>query len=93
MDAAGYRDPCIFPDLKWEKVNFHCWIPQATFWVLVNNSMCHNGSKMASKLEKHHVSQSQHHPKDAVKKLITDEFLRWKREERWHRHPETGSSE
>jgi hypothetical protein len=39
----------IFPDLKRENENFHCRIPQAIFRVHVDNSICHNGSKVASK--------------------------------------------
>jgi hypothetical protein len=46
----------VFPDLKKENVDFHHRMPQTTFWVQINNSMCHNGSKVASKFEKHNVS-------------------------------------
>jgi hypothetical protein len=35
----------IFLDLKSESVNFHHPIPQATFWVHLDSSMCHNGQK------------------------------------------------
>jgi hypothetical protein len=52
----------IFPDLKRESVNFHRRIPQATLWVHVNNSIYDNGSKVASKIEKHHVSRLPHPP-------------------------------
>jgi transposase len=45
------------PDLKRENVNFHRRIPQATFWVHVDNSLSHHGSKVAPKFEKHHVSR------------------------------------
>jgi hypothetical protein len=38
----------IFSDLKRENLNFHRWIPQATFWVHMDNSMCHNWWKVAS---------------------------------------------
>jgi hypothetical protein len=50
----------ILPDLKRGNVNFHRRIPQATFWVHMDNSMCHNGSKVVSKFEKHHVSRLPH---------------------------------
>jgi hypothetical protein len=45
----------IFPDLKKEHVNFHRQIVHVTFSVPMDNSMWHNGSKVASKFEKHHV--------------------------------------
>jgi hypothetical protein len=50
----------IVPDLKRENVNFHRRIPQATFCRDADNSTCHNGSKMASKFEKHHASRLLH---------------------------------
>jgi hypothetical protein len=49
-----------FPDLKMESVNFHDRIPKATFWVHLDNSMWHNGSKVASEVEMHHVSPLPH---------------------------------
>jgi transposase len=52
----------IFPDLKRESVNFHRRILQATFWVHMDNSLCRNGKKVASKFEKHHVSRLPHPP-------------------------------
>jgi hypothetical protein len=51
-----------FPDLKRENVNFHRRIPHATFWVHVDNSLCHNKSKVAPKFERHLVSRSPHSP-------------------------------
>jgi hypothetical protein len=50
----------IFPDLEKQNVNSHRGIPQATFWVHMVNSMCHNGSEVTSKFEKHHVSRLPH---------------------------------
>jgi hypothetical protein len=38
----------VFPDLKKKNVNCHRWIPQMTFWVHMDNSMYHNGSKKTS---------------------------------------------
>jgi hypothetical protein len=45
----------IFPDLKRENVNFHRRVAQATSGIKMEDSMCHNESKVASKFEKHHV--------------------------------------
>jgi hypothetical protein len=50
----------IFPDLKRENVTFHRRIPQATFWVHMDNSICHNGSKVGSNFEKHDGSRLPH---------------------------------
>jgi hypothetical protein len=50
------------PDLKRENMNFHCRIPQATFWARMGNSICHNESKVASEFENHHVSRLPHRP-------------------------------
>jgi histone-lysine N-methyltransferase SETMAR len=52
----------IFPDLERENRNFHRRIPDATFCVHMDNSMCHNGSKVAAKFEKYHVIRSPHPP-------------------------------
>jgi hypothetical protein len=57
-----YLVDCIFPDLERENWNFHRRIPQATFWVHMENPMCPNGSKVASKFEKHRVSRLPTHP-------------------------------
>jgi hypothetical protein len=45
-----------FPNLKRENVNFRHWVTQATFWVQMGNSICHNGPKAASKFENVHIS-------------------------------------
>jgi hypothetical protein len=47
----------IFPNLKKRKRELHRWIPQPIFWVRLDNSICHGGSRAASKFEKHHVSR------------------------------------
>jgi hypothetical protein len=52
----------IFPDLEKGNVNFHRRIPQGTFSVHMNNSMSHNGLKLASKVEDHHVSRLPYSP-------------------------------
>jgi hypothetical protein len=52
----------IFLDFKRQKMNFHREIPQATFWVHVDNSMWHNESKVALKFKKYHVSRLPHPP-------------------------------
>jgi hypothetical protein len=39
-------------NLKRENMNFHRRILLATFWVHMDNSMCHNGSKVASEFAK-----------------------------------------
>jgi hypothetical protein len=46
----------MLPDLKRENMDFPRRIRQAPFWVHLDNSTCHSGSKLASKFEKHHVS-------------------------------------
>jgi hypothetical protein len=50
----------IFLDLKREHVNLHCWIPQATLWVHMDNSISQNESEVASQSEKHLVSRLQY---------------------------------
>jgi hypothetical protein len=50
----------FFPDLQRENVNFHRQISQATFLVHTDNSVCHNGSKVASKFENYHVPRLSH---------------------------------
>jgi hypothetical protein len=49
-----YFIDCVFPDLKTENLSFRGRTPLATFWVHMDNSMCHNESKVMSKLDKHH---------------------------------------
>jgi hypothetical protein len=61
IQPANFVD-CIFPSSKKEDVDFHRWIPQATFWVHMDNSICHNGSKMTSKFEEHRVSRLPYQP-------------------------------
>jgi hypothetical protein len=46
----------IFPDLKTENLNFRRRMPLATFWVHMDHSMCHNGSKVVSKFDKHNIA-------------------------------------
>jgi hypothetical protein len=46
----------VFLDLKTENRNFRRRIPRATFWVHMDNSMCHNGSKAVSKFDGHHIA-------------------------------------
>jgi hypothetical protein len=43
----------VFPDLKEENRRSHRRNPGSTFWVDMDNSMCHNGSKIESKVRKH----------------------------------------
>jgi hypothetical protein len=50
----------IFPDSKRGNVNFHWRVLQATYWMPMDNSLYHNGSKVVSKFEKHHVSRLPH---------------------------------
>jgi hypothetical protein len=46
----------VFPDLKTENLNFRRRMPLAIFWVHMDNSMCHSGSKVVSKFNKHHIA-------------------------------------
>jgi hypothetical protein len=50
----------VFPDLKTENLDFRRRIPLGMFWVHMNNSMCHNGSKVMSKFDKHHIARLPH---------------------------------
>jgi hypothetical protein len=52
----------IFPDLKSANLNFRRRKPGSTLWVHMDNSTCHNGSKVASKFEKHHIFRLPHPP-------------------------------
>jgi hypothetical protein len=47
----------MFPDFKTENWNFRRRMPLATFWVRMDNSMGHNGSKIVSKFDKHHIAR------------------------------------
>jgi hypothetical protein len=57
-----YFIDCIFSDLKKANVNSHRRKTGRTFWVAMDNSMCHNGSKITSKFAKHHLSRMPHPP-------------------------------
>jgi hypothetical protein len=46
----------VLPDLKTDTRNFRRRTPFATFWVHIDNSMCHNGSKF----DKHHIARLPH---------------------------------
>jgi hypothetical protein len=50
----------LFPDFKTENLIFRRRMSLATFWVHINNSMGHNGSKVASKFDKHHIARLPH---------------------------------
>jgi histone-lysine N-methyltransferase SETMAR len=52
----------VFPNLKTKNLNFRRRMPLATFWVHMDNSMCHNRSKVASKFDKHHIARLPHPP-------------------------------
>jgi hypothetical protein len=51
----------VFPDLKMDNRNFRRRMPPA-IWVHMDNSMCHNGSKVVSKCDKHHIARLPHPP-------------------------------
>jgi hypothetical protein len=46
----------LFPDLKTANQNFRRRMALATFWVHMNNSIGHNGSKVVSEFDKHHIA-------------------------------------
>jgi hypothetical protein len=52
----------IFPDFK--TVNLICQRQKIglTLWVHMKNSMCHNGSKVMSKIQKNRISRMPHPP-------------------------------
>jgi hypothetical protein len=52
----------VFPDLETEDPNFHRRMLLATFWAHVDNSMWHNGSKVVSQFDKHHIARLPHLP-------------------------------
>jgi hypothetical protein len=52
----------VFLDLKTENPNFRRRMPLASFWVHMDNSMDHNGSKVVSRLDKHHIARLPHPP-------------------------------
>jgi hypothetical protein len=45
----------IFPDLKTAKLNFWRQKTVPTFWEHMDNSVCHGGSKIMSKIQKNHI--------------------------------------
>jgi IS4 transposase len=52
----------VFPDLEMENLNFRRRMLLAPFWVGTDNSMGHNGSKVVSKFDKHHIARLAHPP-------------------------------
>jgi hypothetical protein len=50
----------VFPDFKTENRNFRRRMPLATFWVHMDNSMCHSASEVVSKFDKHHIARLLH---------------------------------
>jgi hypothetical protein len=52
----------VFPDFKTENRNFRRRMPLAIFWVHMDNSMCHNGSKAMSKFDKYHIARLPYPP-------------------------------
>jgi hypothetical protein len=52
----------IFPDLKTANLNFRRQKKGSTFWVGMNNSICHNGSKVTPKIKKNHISGMPYQP-------------------------------
>jgi histone-lysine N-methyltransferase SETMAR len=52
----------VFLDLKTENQNFRRRMLLATFWVHMDNSMCHDGSKVVLKFDKHRIERSPHPP-------------------------------
>jgi histone-lysine N-methyltransferase SETMAR len=52
----------IFPDLKIANLNFRRQKTGSTLWVHMENSMCHNGSKVTSEIKKNHISRMPHTP-------------------------------
>jgi histone-lysine N-methyltransferase SETMAR len=52
----------IFPDLKTTSLNFRRQKTGSTFWVHMDNSMCHVGSKVTSTIKKKHIYRMLHPP-------------------------------
>jgi hypothetical protein len=52
----------IVPGLKRGKMSFVCRKPESTFWVHMDNSMCHNGAKSTSEFQKHNLARMPHPP-------------------------------
>jgi hypothetical protein len=57
-----YLIDSVFPDLKTENRNFRGRMPRPTFWVHMDNSMCHNWSTVVLKFDKHHLARLLHPP-------------------------------
>jgi hypothetical protein len=45
-----------YPCFKTENRKFRRRMPLATFWVHMDNSVCHNRSKVVSTFDKHHIA-------------------------------------
>jgi hypothetical protein len=52
----------IFPDLKGENMRYGRRTAGSTFWVHIDNSMYHNGSKIEPKFRTHHLFRMPHPP-------------------------------
>jgi hypothetical protein len=52
----------VFPDLQTKNRNFCRRILLTTFWVHMDNSISHSGSKVVSKFDKHHIARLSHPP-------------------------------
>jgi hypothetical protein len=52
----------IFPDSKAANLNFRCQKTGSTFWVHMDKSVCHNGSKVTLRIKKSHISRMPHPP-------------------------------
>jgi hypothetical protein len=52
----------VCPNLKKVDLSFQRRMPESTFWAHMDNSMCHNGSKVMSKFLKRQVSRCPHPP-------------------------------
>jgi histone-lysine N-methyltransferase SETMAR len=52
----------VFPEFKTADLNFRCQKTGSTFWVHIDSSMCHNESKVTSKIKKNHISKMSHSP-------------------------------
>jgi hypothetical protein len=50
----------IFPDLTTANLNFRRQKTGSTFWVHMDNSMRHKGSKVTSKIKKNHILRTPH---------------------------------
>jgi histone-lysine N-methyltransferase SETMAR len=57
-----YFDDNIVPGLKRGKMSFARRKPGSTFWVHMDNSMCHDGAKITSEFQKHRLARMPHPP-------------------------------